>query len=187
MSYPFFTHSRLIRFVSFGLALLGATAWAGAAALEGVVKDAKDRPITGADIRIESTIDGNWNKVVKTDAKGHYISSDLLPGTYRVTLSVNGSVKSSINNTTVKSDNTTQLNFDLKPAVASKNSASDRKGRHMVWMPARTGTHMRGNWVEIDDYGNVAGIAPVDSASSEALRTMQAHQVQPAGTNGIRR
>jgi len=89
---------------------------------------------------------------VKTDLKGRYISHGLQPGVYRVTLLVNGAVKASIMNTQTKANQPTQLNFDLKTTSQAGNTA--RSGKHMVWMPGRTGTHIGGNWVEVDDTGN---------------------------------
>ena len=89
---------------------------------------------------------------VKTDTKGRYISQGLQPGVYRVTLLVNGAVKASIMNTQTKANQPTQLNFDFKPTSQAGNIA--KRGKHMVWMPARTGTHLGGNWVEVDDEGN---------------------------------
>jgi hypothetical protein len=89
---------------------------------------------------------------VKTDGQGRYISEGLQPGVYRVTLAVNGAVKASITNTKTKADQTTQLNFDLKPVPAAQASAGQKKGKHMVWVPAATGSHIGGRWVEVD-YG----------------------------------
>src|SRR5919202_41 len=116
MSSTIFTRSPSIGLLAFSLVFLTAPAWARASSLEGVVKDPNGRPVSGADVRIESKRDSNWIKVVKTDGKGHYLSPGMPAGTYQVTLSINGSVKSSINNTKViTGDTPTELNFDLKP------------------------------------------------------------------------
>jgi hypothetical protein len=173
----------LAGFVLSGSILLSTSAWAGTSAIEGIVKDAKGHPIAGADIRIEARAGSSLNKVVKTDAKGHYISSGLPAGTYRVTLLVGGSVKTAINNTSVQGGKSTQLNFDLKPATASKAASSGKKGKHMVWMPSGTGTHMGGNWVEVDDTGaaNQSGADRVETASGEAMRKIQQRQTNATG------
>src|ERR1044071_8373236 len=94
------------------------TAWAGPAAIQGLVKDAKGQAIKGPHVRIASKDGKQQFNTVKTDAKGRYISQGLPVGLYRVTLVVNGAVKASITNTKTKADQTTQLNFDLKPAAA---------------------------------------------------------------------
>ena len=136
-----------------GFVLSVPTAGAGPAAIQGLVKDAKGQAIKGADVQIASKDGKQQFNTVKTDAKGRYISQGLPVGVYRVTLVVNGAVKASITNTKTKADQTTQLNFDLKSAAAAGASAGQKKGKHMVWMPARTGSHIGGNWVEVDDRG----------------------------------
>jgi serine/threonine protein kinase len=124
----------------------------GPASLQGFVKDAKGEPIKGGDVRVESRDGKQVFSAVKTDTKGRYISQGLQPGVYRVTLRVSGVVKASIMNTQTKANQPTRLNFDLKTTSQAANIATS--GKHMVWMPGRTGTHMGGNWVEVDDTGN---------------------------------
>ena len=142
-----------------GLMLFVASAWAASSVLEGIVKDAKGHPIEGADIRIETKNGGKLLTTVKTDVRGRYILEGLPPGNYRVTLAVNGAVKTSINNTTIESDAPTQLNFDLRAAPASRASVTVKKGRHWVWIPAFTGSRLPGHWVELNDSGSWAGEA----------------------------
>jgi hypothetical protein len=124
----------------------------GPASIQGFVKDAKGEPIKGADVRIESREGKQVFGTVKTDPKGRYISQGLQPGVYRVTLLVNGAVKASIMNTQTKANQPTQLNFDFKPTSQAGSTA--KGGKHMVWVPNRTGSHIGGNWVEVDDEGN---------------------------------
>ena len=147
-----FTKSLYIGFVGFVLSV--ATVWAGPAAIQGLVKDAKGQAIKGADVRIESKDGRQKFNTVKTDAKGRYISESLPVGVYRVTRVVNGAVKASITNTKTKADQTTQLNFDLKPVPAAQAGAGQKKGKHMVWMPPTTGTHTGGRWIEVDYNGS---------------------------------
>jgi hypothetical protein len=124
----------------------------GSTSIQGFVKDAKGEPIKGADVRIESRNGKQVFNTVKTDPKGRYISQGLEAGVYRVTLLVNGAVKASIMNTQTKANQPTQLNFDFKPTFQAANAAKGRK--HMVWVPNRTGSHLGGAWVEVDDEGN---------------------------------
>src|SRR5213593_5165496 len=149
-----FTKSLQIGLMGFVLSV--ATAWAGPAAIQGLVKDAKGQAIKGADVRIASKDGKQQFNTVKTDAKGRYISEGLPPGVYRVTLAVNGAVKASITNTKTKADQTTQLNFDLKPVPVAQANAGQKKGKHMVWVPSQTGSHIGGRWVEVDDEGKSA-------------------------------
>src|SRR5467141_1694208 len=153
-----------------GLVLCATSAWATTSSIQGIVKDAKGQPIKGADVRIESKDGSKLIKTVKTDANGRYVSDGLPAGVYRVTLVVNGAVKTSINNTKTKADGPTQLNFDLKPVAASQASAGEKKGKHMVWMPATTGTHTGGRWVEVDDTSAEPGALNVKRASAEQLQ-----------------
>src|SRR5438874_1745717 len=120
-----------------GFVLSVATAWAGPAAIQGLVKDAKGQAIKGADVRIASKDGKQQFNTVKTDAKGRYISEGLPVGVYRVTLVANGAVKASITNTKTKADQTTQLNFDLKPVAAAQASEGLKKGKHLVWLSCR--------------------------------------------------
>ena len=164
-----------------GLVLISGSAWAAISAIEGTVKDPKGQPVKGADIRIEAKDGSKLFKTVKTDASGHYISDALPAGTYRVTLIVNGAVKASINNTKTKLGAPTELNFDLKPGSTSQVSGSVKKGKHMVWIPPTTGTHLGGRWVEVDDNGSgQPGSLNVEKVSAEQLER-QAHSAGMSG------
>jgi hypothetical protein len=148
--------------------LLSSIALAGTPALEGIVKDVKGHPIKGAEVRIEART-GVFSKTLKTDAKGHYRFDKLTLGTnYKVTLVINGKVKASILNATVRTGKPTELNFDL-------NKTKGYSKTHMVYMPQETGTHIgSGRWVEVDDNGNVVDNNPsIKHLSPEAIRQMQ--------------
>ena len=143
-----------------GFMLFAASAEATNSMLEGVVKEAKGHPVQGVDVRIESKNGGRLLTTVKTDENGRYILKNLAAGTYRVTLVVNGAVKTSINNTTVQADQSTQLNFDL---TGTRTSVTVKKGKHMVWIPAFTGSRLPGRWVEVDDSGTWAAAASANN------------------------
>ena len=167
-----FTKSLRIGFVGFFLCV--ASAWAGPGSIQGIVKDAKGQPIKGADVRVESRDGKQLFNTVRTDAKGRYIFQGLKPGVYRVSLVVNGGVKSSIMNTSTKADQATQLNFDLKPVAATQGTTAAKSGKHMVWMPPTTGSHTGGRWVEVDDNGSSdTGALNVKKGSAEALHREQ--------------
>jgi hypothetical protein len=168
-----------------GLVLSVASAFAGPSAIQGVVKDAKGQAIKGADVRIESKDGSKLLKTVKTDGNGRYTADGLPAGVYRATLVVNGAVKASIMNTKTRADQPTQLNFGLKPVAASQASAPTKSGKHMVWVPATTGTHTGGRWVEVDESGSAdAGALNVKRGSAEALRREQLNSVPPSGSTG---
>jgi 5-hydroxyisourate hydrolase-like protein (transthyretin family) len=162
-----------------GLLVSAASAWAGPSSIQGIVKDAKGQPIKGADVRIESKDGKQLFNTVKTDAKGRYISQGLTVGIYRVSLLVNGTVKGSISNTKTKADQSTQLNFDLRPLPAAQVNAAEKKGKHMVWMPAATGTHTGGRWVEVPDGAAEPGALNVKKVSAEELQRQQRNMGNP--------
>jgi hypothetical protein len=169
-----FTKSLRIGLIGFVLSI--ATAWPGTSSIQGTVKDAKGQAIKSADVRIESRDGKTLFKTVKTDGKGRYVSDGLAAGEYRVSLVVNGAVKASIMNTKTKANQPTQLNFDLKPASASasKANAGTKSGKHMVWVPATTGSHVGGRWVEVDGGGSADSDAlNVKRGSAEALHRTQ--------------
>jgi 5-hydroxyisourate hydrolase-like protein (transthyretin family) len=159
--------------------LFVASTLAASSLLEGIVKDAKGHPIQGADIRVEAKNTGNLLTTVKTDANGRYILEGLPAGNYRVTLVVNGSVKSSINNTTVEPGESTQLNFDLKQTRAS---VTVKKGKHWVWIPAFTGSRLPGRWIEVDDSGSWAAEATANNlvrvSGEELQRTIHSKDIK---------
>ena len=156
-----------------GFFLCAANAWAGPGSIQGIVKDAQGKPIKGANIRIESRDGKQLFNTVKTDTQGRYISQGLQPGVYRVSLVVNGAVKAAIGNMKTKSDQATQLNFDLKPVATGQASTEQKKGKHMVWMPPSTGSHTGGRWVEVPDGASEPGALNVKRASGEELRQRQ--------------
>jgi hypothetical protein len=169
-----------------GVLLSIATALGGpSAAIQGVVKDAKGHVIKGADVRIESRDGSKLFKSVKTDANGRYASDGLTAGVYRVTLVVNGTVKASIMNTNARADRPTQLNFDLRLASTSQASAAGKSGKHMVWVPSSTGSHIGGRWVEADEPANVdAGSLNVQKADAEAFHRDQVQNAQGLKNQG---
>ena len=128
-----------------GVMLFVASASAASSVLQGIVRDARGRPIQGADVRIEATNNGRLLTTVKTNVNGRYNLQGLAAGNYRVTLVVNGAVKASINNATLEPGEPTQLNFELKQTRAS---VTVTKGKHSVWIPAFTGSRLPGHWVE---------------------------------------
>jgi Prophage tail fibre N-terminal. len=159
--------------------LFVASTLAASSLLEGIVKNAKGHPIQGADIRVEAKNTGRVLTTVKTDANGRYILEGLSAGNYRVTLVVNGSVKSSINNTTVEPGESTQLNFDLKQTRAS---VTVKKGKHWVFIPAFTGSRLPGRWIEVDDSGSWAAEATANNlvrvSGEELQRTIHSKDIK---------
>ena len=170
--------TKLLQIGAIGLMLCAANAWAGPASIEGTVTDAKGQPIRGSDVRIESVDGKQLFKTVKTDARGRYVSQGLQLRVYRATLLVNGAVKACITNIKTKQDQATELNFDLKRLAAVQATTDQKKGKNMVWVPARTGSHLGGNWVEVDEYGKAASDSNIHTGTGEDLRRQQLTQQQ---------
>ena len=169
--------SRLTGLLVLGSLVLTGNLFAAGSAVEGVIKDASGRPIGGAQIRIEARNGASRSTMVRSDASGHYTYDGLAPGvTYRVTLLINGAVKASINNVLAKAGSTT-LNFDLKTSSVSGNRVVTKNGKHYVYIPAETGSHLGGRWVEVDENGQAdsTSVNNVERAGSEALRRMQSN------------
>ena len=174
-----FIKSTWIAFIGVMLSVAGASA--ANTVLQGIVKDAKGHPIQGADIRIEAPNTGRLLTTVKTNVNGRYSLESLAAGNYRVTLVVNGTVKASINNTTLEPAQSTHLNFELKQTRASVTLT---KGKHWVWIPPFTGSRMPGRWVEVDDSGSWAAAAPTNHVirvSAEELQREAYTKVSPTG------
>jgi len=167
-----------IAFVSFCLILKAHAE--GEATLTGTVKGASGQPIQGAEIRIQGR-DADKIGRIHTDAGGHYNYPALESGTYNVTLIVDGAVKASINNVKTKAGETQTLNFDFLKGGTVKPLA---KGRHYVWIPHQTGSHL-GVWIEADDNAKEMPIGMQERIrwSGSAL----ARQLQYNSTNYIPR
>ena len=155
-----------------GSLLVTFTVWAGTSVLEGVVKDPTGRPVKGADVRIEAK---NFSKVVKTDANGRYVCDGLGVATYKATLVINGQVKASIANAKTQAGQPTQLNFNL-----TGQTASAKKHTHMVYMRPDVDTHIGGGgqWVEIDDNGNIVNNKGTNTGASSNVTTVTGTAVQ---------
>jgi hypothetical protein len=156
-----------------GLLCCIATIWAGPASIQGTVTDAKGQPIRGADVRIESVDGKQLFKTVKTDARGRYVSQGLQLRVYRLTLVVNGAVKACITNIKTKQDQATELNFNLKWLATAQATPARKKGNHILWVPARTGSHLGGNWVEVDEYGQAPSDSNIRTGTGDDLRRTQ--------------
>src|SRR5437773_1552727 len=63
-----------------GLMISAVAAWAapvGPSTLQGDVKDSKLQPVAGAEVHIQAKDGSNLQKIVRTDANGHYVCPKL--------------------------------------------------------------------------------------------------------------
>jgi hypothetical protein len=96
---------------------------------------------------------------------------------------VNGVVKACITNIKTKQDQATELNLDLKRVAAVQATTAQKKGKNIVWVPARTGSHLGGNWVEVDEHGQAASDSNILTGTGDDLRRQQLTQ-QPGSLPG---
>lgn len=177
MRRPNATISGIIRLLILAMFVFAGNLFAASSAVEGTVRDGNGRPIAGADVRIEARSGHSLTGLVKSDGRGHYFFEGLSPGaTYRVTLLINGSVRASINNVLAKSG-PTELNFALKTSSVSGDRMVTKNGKHYVYVPTETGSHLGGRWVEVDENGQAdsTNVNNVERAGSEALRRIQSN------------
>jgi hypothetical protein len=162
-----------IGFVSFCLML---KAHAGEAGLSGIVKDTNGQPLPGAEIRIQGS-DANRIGKVYTKADGRYSYSELEAGTYQVSLTVNGATKASIRNVKTKAGESQTLNFELVKTSARPYAA----GKHYVWVPVQTGTHL-GDWMEVEGDGKGMPIGMQERLNNQG--NALARSIQNKGQQG---
>jgi hypothetical protein len=166
-----FIRLRIIALGLLGLALMTGGAWAEGFSIQGNVKGPDGKPVSGASVRIEQKNAKAMLNDAKTDRKGNYGFKGLAPGTYKLTAWVNN-VPTSIDNVKTRPEGAVRVDFDIKPTAAK---TAGKKVKHLVWVPARTGSHVGGGWAEVDDGSGVFGTHPIDQVSGEALQRMPNH------------
>lgn len=154
----------------------------GPARIQGIVKDSNNQPVAGAEVHVKAKDGSSLEKVIRTDSGGNYGVSNLPATDYEVVLFVKGQIKASINNAKASADKPTQLDFKLTGKYAANKPA--KKGTHMVYVPAETGSHLGGRWVEVDDNSATsaaAGAHNVKRLTGEAARKLQTGAVNSGG------
>ena len=126
-----FSNLRKINFVLIALLLLNVSARAGGiSTFEGFVRDPKGKPVKGAEVRVEDE-----KEIViargKTDASGHYVTSAVPAGAYKVDLVINSVYRSSLTNVKTKSAGATHLDFAVKAEPTKRGPSSRRTGSHL--------------------------------------------------------
>jgi hypothetical protein len=154
-----FTIARGISFILLALFVaVAGTSAATTSTFQGTVKDGFGKPIKGAEIRIE-TNDGKAVTKSSTDAKGHYVSAPVSPGSYKVELFIGSGTRVSVIHAQTKPTGPTELSFAFQNA------------RRKVWV-GETGTRL-GRWVEESDVNAREGASHIYHADGEWLRRMQ--------------
>jgi Prophage tail fibre N-terminal. len=146
------------------------------ATLSGVVKDAKGEPLQGAEVRIVGSDSSKVGKI-HTDAQGRYSYPGLETGVYNVSLIVDGATKASIGNVRTRSGEVQTLNFELRSGAAAKPFT---KGKHYVWIPSTTGTHL-GHWAEVEGDGKGMSVGMQERLNNQGNALVQRIQNQNPG------
>ena len=83
-----------------------------------------------------------------------------------------------------------QEGFRLPAGAAAAANKPAKKHTHMVYVPAETGSHLSGRWVEVDDNSDnsaaLAGANDVKKTGNATLRAVQSNSgavLNPAGGN----
>src|ERR1044072_6977115 len=170
------------------LLISGIAAWAstpvGPARIQGGVKDSRGQPIAGAEVHIQAKDGSGLQKIVRTDAGGNYGCSKLPATDYEVVLFVSGKAKASINNAKLAADKPTQLDFKLTGTYAA--AGQQKKKTHMVYVPAETGSHLSGHWVEVDDQTGPAATSTMGNlqrGNGQMIRSFQSNRGSSSGGN----
>jgi len=124
--------------------------------LTGTVKDAQDKPIENATVRIAG---GPELRSVRTDNKGKYTLADLIPGTYDLFGQKPGYVSRHKGDVKVPANSTTTLDFKLEWADPSTGAAE-------VFVLDTTGQLLPDATVDITRLGSLVSRSTTDSSGS---------------------
>ena len=153
---------------------------AGEAGLAGVVKNSSGQPVQGAEIRIQGS-DTNKIGKIHTTANGRYNYPELEAGTYSVTLVLDGVTKAAISNVRTKAGETQTLNFEL---LKGSRATPFAPGKHYVWIPETTGTHL-GHWAEVEGDGKGMAIGMQERLNNQGNTLVREIQTRTGEGNVI--
>jgi hypothetical protein len=157
-------NSRFVAVVFFSSFLLLGVAFGQNAGLQADVKGVDGRPSKSAEVRIERQDKKMPPVIVKTDRRGHLVATNLEAGTYKLTATVEGGIKSSqIVKTQANKPVLVAFDMTKNPAVTSKAP------KKRVWVPAQTGSNIGGHWVDVDDQKGDSNRQNVDTINGNSL------------------
>jgi hypothetical protein len=167
-----FISSRIVGLMLLSLGLSMGSLRATTLSIQGDIKGPNGKPLPGAEVRLERKDAKASPVTVTADRNGRYVFKNLALGSYKIIASKNGMAATAVDNIRTRAEGAVRVDFDLKKQTGeAKASAPAKKAKHMVWVPADTGSHLGGRWVEVDDQGKgAAGASNIDKASGEALR-----------------
>lgn len=175
----------LIACVAIGSALLTTSGLAQKSTIEGTASGLDGRPLKNAQVRVQQEKARSVATITNTDAKGHFIASNLTSGSYQVTVLVGGVLKFSVAHVKTMKKQAAHVNVGGKQPVAVAAAGAPHKKKFApIWVPASTGSHLGGHWE--DDPRSSNAIENLDQMSVDQLQRIQTSRasVQPPGTGG---
>ena len=166
------TSFRRVVFTFCSLFLLTSYVSAQKATIEADVKGVDARPAKAAEVRIERQ-DKKMSPVIgRTDSHGHLAAVNLEAGTYKLTATVQGGIKTS---QIIK----TQGNKPVRVAFEMNKNATttSKKTSNVAWGTPSTGSHIAKRYK--DDDGPAAD--NVDRSSGEALDSVRRQSTGASG------
>jgi hypothetical protein len=174
-----FKSSAIFAFTISAPLLFAAVVCGQTSSIEGDVKGVDGRAARAAEVRIERQDRKAAPRLVTTDARGRFVANSLPAAAYNVSARVAGGITSPVQPITLHADRPVMLRFDLREPAGGKKTTGLKKKKKYVWVPAETGTHLGGRYVEVDDDSDtVPGALNVEKGSSNMLRRIQSN-----GTN----
>lgn len=156
---------KVLRGIALAGSLLAMVDWAAGASIEGTVRGPDGKPWQGVDVKLESK-SSTAPQMAKTNGSGKYVFNNLgNTDIYSVTVMQGKQTKAFMQN--VKAGSPKRLDFDVKQAAAGQAA---KKAKHMVWVPADTGSHIGGRWVEATDDGANASGQNIERKSGESIK-----------------
>lgn len=114
-----------------------------------------------AEVRLQRQDQKQPPVVVKTDAAGRFAAKNLPPGTYTITTQT-ANATSPLKTIQLHAGRSVAISFDLRNS-GQATTASAKKKKKYVWVPAETGSN-GGRYVEVDDDN-----APVTHQSGDPM------------------
>jgi Carboxypeptidase regulatory-like domain len=152
---------------------LSGSAWAAPLTIQGDVKGPDGKPVPSAEVRIQRAGGKVFGGTLKTDGRGRYLFKDLALGSYILRASADGMAATSVDNVVTRADGAVRVDFNLKKQTGAASAPqTKKKGTHMVFVPAETGSNMGGRWVEVPDGDSTVAATRTSKASGAAIRGM---------------
>ncbi len=169
---------KTMRVIAIAGSLLAMANLASAASIQGTVRGPNGKAWSGAAVKLEAKSTKSAPQMTKTDASGKYVFNGIANGVYSVTVMDGKQVKAFMEN--VKAASPKNLDFDVKAAQAG----TAKKAKHMVWVPADTGSHIGGRWVEVDDGTTQSNDPSLVRGSSQSVHANYTNTNTSSGGGG---